>query len=116
MIREELYRRIDNRVDDMIEKGLIEEVKRLSERGYNRRLNSMQTVGYQEIFSYLEDEIDLDEAVRLMKRNSRRYAKRQLTWFRKDKRILWFRMKESEGIDQIGERIIDVYRSEQNLD
>lgn len=116
MVREELYHRIDRRVDDMVEKGLIGEVKRLSEMGYDRSINAMQTVGYQEVFAFLEGKIDLDEAVRLIKRNSRRYAKRQLTWFKKDERVQWFRIEGSESIDEIGEHIIDIYRAEQNLE
>ncbi len=85
--REVLYHRIDNRMNAMIEAGLFEEAKRFYPQ---RELNSLQTVGYQEIFGYLDGRYDKDEAIRLLKRNSRRYAKRQMTWFKKDKEIKWF--------------------------
>jgi tRNA dimethylallyltransferase len=85
--REELYRRIDQRMDQMIQDGLLEEAKILFP---HRHLNALQTVGYTEIFGYLEGLYDWDETVRLLKRNSRRYAKRQFTWFRRDEEIRWF--------------------------
>ena len=85
--REELYNRINLRVDLMIDKGLIDEAKRLYPF---RNTKALQTVGYQEVFPYLDGQYDLEEAIRLIKRNSRRYAKRQLTWFRKDADIQWF--------------------------
>jgi len=84
---ERLYQRIDQRMDLMIEAGLFEEAERFF---HVRSLQALQTVGYQEIFGYLEGKYDRAEAVRLLKRNSRRYAKRQLTWFRKDKEVTWF--------------------------
>ena len=93
--REELYSRIDLRMDRMIEKGLFAE----AESFYGKRnLNALQTVGYTEIFGYLEGQYDKEEAVRLLKRNSRRYAKRQLTWFKKDQGIHWFSPEDQEGI------------------
>lgn len=85
--REELYQRIEERMDMMIADGLLEEVKKLYPY---KHLNAMQTVGYQEIIDFLDGKYDWEEAVRLLKRNSRRYAKRQLTWFRKDTQIQWF--------------------------
>ena len=85
--REELYQRIDYRMDLMIQQGLFEEAKSLYEA---RHLNALQTVGYSEIFGFLDGAYDREEAIRLLKRNSRRYAKRQLTWFRKDPDIQWF--------------------------
>ncbi len=87
MPRAELYSRIDERMDRMIAQGLFEEAKSLYPL---RNHNALQTVGYQEIFDYLEKKYDLDECIRLLKRNSRRYAKRQLTWFKKDKDFAWF--------------------------
>lgn len=81
--RERLYARIDSRVDRMMEEGLLEEVKRLREMGLESSCISMQGIGYKEIFGYLEGSYDLQEAVRLIKRNSRRYAKRQETWFKR---------------------------------
>jgi tRNA dimethylallyltransferase len=85
--REELYKRIDSRMDDMIAKGLFEEAEQLYRK---QNLNALQTVGYREIFGYLEKQYDKEEAIRLLKRNSRRYAKRQLTWFKRDQEIRWF--------------------------
>lgn len=85
--REELYKRIDDRMDQMIEKGLFEEAESLFPY---RNLNALQTVGYTEIFDFMEGVYDRVEAIRLLKRNSRRYAKRQMTWFRKDPEIQWF--------------------------
>lgn len=85
--RQVLYKNIEKRVDFMIQSGLIEEIKSLLERGYNKESNALNTVGYKEIIDYLENKISLEKAVELIKRNTRRYAKRQLTWFRKDERI-----------------------------
>jgi len=84
--REVLYERIDLRMDNMIKVGLFDEAKHFFEF---RNLNALQTVGYREVFGYMEGEYDYDEAVRLLKRNSRRYAKRQLTWFQRDTEVNW---------------------------
>ena len=86
--RARLYERIDKRMDDMIAQGLFEEAKGLY--AY-RDKNALQTVGYQEIFGFIDGQYDREEAVRLLKRNSRRYAKRQLTWFKRDEQIRWFK-------------------------
>ncbi|MDQ4142038.1 MAG: tRNA (adenosine(37)-N6)-dimethylallyltransferase MiaA [Bacteroidota bacterium] len=93
--RAELYARIDARVDQMLQAGLLEEVQQLYPF---RNHNALQTVGYQELFAYLEGEYDWDEAVRLLKRNSRRYAKRQLTWFNKNNDFTWFHPQDWEAI------------------
>ncbi len=85
--REELYHRIDQRMDLMIESGLFQEAEKLFPV---RHLNSLQTVGYTEIFGFLEGKYDQNEAIRLLKRNSRRYAKRQLTWFKRIPDMKWF--------------------------
>ncbi len=87
--RQKLYERINKRVDKMLEDGLLEEVKRLMEAGYTKALNSMKAIGYKELIDYYNGETTLEEAVELIKQSSRRYAKRQLTWFRRDKRIHW---------------------------
>jgi len=87
MPREQLYLRINQRVDTMIEAGLVDEVKQLIPY---RHLNALNTVGYSEIFNYLDGETDLLKAIEMIKQNTRRFAKRQLTWFRKDKDIQWF--------------------------
>lgn len=93
--REELYRRIDCRVDQMLADGLEAEARALYP---HRELNALQTVGYRELFDYFDGKIPYDEAVRLIKRNSRRYAKRQLTWFRRDPEIRWFAPDDDEAI------------------
>lgn len=93
--REELYRRIDARMDAMIHAGLFDEAKVLFPQ---RHLPALQTVGYQEIFGFLEGSYDREEAIRLLKRNSRRYAKRQLTWFRRDPEIKWFHPDQLNAI------------------
>jgi tRNA dimethylallyltransferase len=82
-------------MDQMIQAGLLEEVRSLYPY---RHLNALQTVGYTELFGYLEGLYDWEEAVRLLKRNSRRYAKRQLTWFRRDEEIRWFHPDQLEEI------------------
>ncbi|WP_192351132.1 tRNA (adenosine(37)-N6)-dimethylallyltransferase MiaA [Algoriphagus sp. Y33] len=93
--RQELYARIDQRMDQMIAAGLFDEADALFGK---RHLNALQTVGYSEIFGYLEGKYDKEEAVRLLKRNSRRYAKRQMTWFKKDEAINWFSPEKQEEI------------------
>lgn len=85
--RELVYERINKRVDHMIEQGLVGEAEKLFE---HRHLNALQTVGYRELFAYLEGELTLDEAISEIKKNTRRFAKRQGTWFRKNKEIHWF--------------------------
>lgn len=90
--RGELYRRIDLRVDQMMEAGLLEEVKGLRDRGYTRDLVSMQGLGYKELLSYLDGEYSLSEAVRIIKRDTRHFAKRQLTWFRRERQTDWISM------------------------
>ncbi len=95
--RAELYARINLRVDLMMREGLLEEAQTLFEF---RHYNSLNTVGYKEIFEHLEGRISLDEAIELIKRNSRRYAKRQLSWFNRDKEIEWFHPDQEEEIMQ----------------
>lgn len=95
MDRDVLFDRINRRMDMMIEQGLFEEAKKLYPF---KEHNALQTVGYAEIFGYMDDEYDKEEAIRLLKRNSRRYAKRQLTWFRKYEDIHWF---EPDQFDEI---------------
>ncbi|MCI0481825.1 MAG: tRNA (adenosine(37)-N6)-dimethylallyltransferase MiaA [Candidatus Dadabacteria bacterium] len=90
--REELKRRIDLRVDKMIDRGLVDEVRGLRLMGYGPELKPMQSIGYKEINRHLDGEIGLDEAVGLIKRDTRRFAKRQMTWLRRDKEIVWFEL------------------------
>ncbi len=91
--REQLYKRINLRVDEMMKDGLLNEVKSLLPY---RHLNALQTVGYKELFEYLDNKIDLQKAIDLLKQNTRHYAKRQMTWFKKDKEIKWFAPDEFE--------------------
>jgi len=111
MERTKLYKRIEDRVDEMLNEGLIDEVKNLQDLGYGSGLNALNTVGYKEVFAYLNDEIDFDSMIRLVKQNSRRYAKRQLTWFRKDKRIEWHEIDDKNDLDLLADNIIRFYKS-----
>jgi len=104
--RELLYQNIDNRVDEMMKNGFVDEVKNILAKGYDKSLNSLNTVGYKEIIQYLEGEGSLERAIELIKRNTRHYAKRQMTWFRKDKRIQWFDILEMNELNKIATKII----------
>ena len=104
MDREKLYERINKRVDIMMEKGLLEECIKLKEMGYTSSMQSMQGIGYKEILYYLEGKISLEDAVDMIKQGSRNYAKRQLTWFRRDPRAIFLDkdvLSEEEIIDKI---------------
>ncbi len=101
--RKDIYHRIEERVDKMIKRGLVDEIKQLLKGGYPPTIKPFQSLGYKQILGFLQGELSLDEAVMLIKRNTKRYAKRQLTWFRKDSEIRWFNLPEqsleiSEGI------------------
>lgn len=99
--RDILYERINQRVDQMMEMGLLEEVKQLKELGYERSLVCMQGLGYKELYSYLEGECTLEEAIDLIKRNTRHFAKRQMTWFRREREVIWLdreKLKEDKVI------------------
>ncbi|MCX7875741.1 MAG: tRNA (adenosine(37)-N6)-dimethylallyltransferase MiaA [Melioribacteraceae bacterium] len=106
--REILYNRINKRVNNMIEAGLVEEVKKILEMGYDKNLFSLNTVGYKEIIDYLEGKFSIDKAIELIKRNTRRYAKKQFTWFNKDKRIFWLDINDKSEFDSITNKIIDI--------
>ncbi|WP_347490965.1 tRNA (adenosine(37)-N6)-dimethylallyltransferase MiaA [Desulfoscipio sp. XC116] len=103
--REKLYTRIEARVDRMIECGLVAEVQGLLDAGYHRGLVSMQGLGYKEIVGFLYNEYALEEAVQLLKRNTRRFAKRQLTWFRRYSSIKWIDMEKNGTIDNIAKKV-----------
>lgn len=103
--RQVLYNNIERRVDDMISSGLVDETKALIEK-YDKNLNSLNTVGYKEIIAYLNNEITLERAVELIKRNTRRYAKRQLTWFRADERINWIDINSQTDLEHAADEII----------
>ncbi len=106
--RDILYKRIDERIDIMIENGLVDEVKGLLDKGYKRELVSMQGLGYKEIAAYLEGEYSLEEAVYILKRDTRHFAKRQLTWFRREKDVSWINYEEfNMSKDEILDFIID---------
>ena len=92
--RSRLYQRIDQRIDIMLEEGLVEEVKRLKVKGYTRDMVSMQGLGYKEILDYLAGEISLDEAVYRIKRDTRHFAKRQITWFKRERDVIWLAKEE----------------------
>lgn len=106
MDRAKLYKRIDKRVDIMLNSGLIEEVEGLLKMGYGKELPSMQALGYKEIIEYLEGRCSKEEAVTILKRDTRHYAKRQLTWFRRDSRIFWLDMDSYNRKDILLENII----------
>jgi len=99
--RELLYKRINERVDKMFKLGLADEVNNLIRLGFGRQLNALNTVGYKEVFSWLANEISEPEMIELIKRNSRRYAKRQLTWFKPDQRIHWFNVSNTQSLLKI---------------
>ena len=107
--RQELYQRIEFRVDEMMREGLVSEVEALRNRGFHKNMVSMQGIGYKEILQYLEGEVTLEEAVSQIKLNTRHFAKRQLTWFRREKDVVWLN-KEEYGNSE--ERILDKIRSE----
>ena len=92
--RELLYKRIDKRVDEMMTSGLVAEVQKLKDMGYHRGMVSMQGLGYKEILAYLDGEMPLEEAVRILKRDTRHFAKRQLTWFRREPETVWVNKDE----------------------
>lgn len=102
--REELYSRINKRVDIMLTEGLVDEAKQLYP---HKELNSLNTVGYKELYAYFDGEYDFEEAVRLIKRDSRRYAKRQLSWFNRDKEIMWFNPDDEDNIFKAIDSIVD---------
>ena len=92
--RARLYERIDRRVDRMVEQGLVEEVRWLKEHGYDRSLVSMQGLGYKELFPYLDGTCSLEEAVEIIKRDTRHFAKRQITWFKREPDVIWLNQQE----------------------
>lgn len=105
--REKLYRQIDSRVDRMLAEGLVEEVDRLRRMGCERNMTSMQGLGYKEIYDYLDGKLTLEQAVYLIKRDTRHFARRQLTWFRRERDVIWIE-KERFGYD--GEKILSFMR------
>ena len=102
--RDELYRRIDFRVDEMLKAGLVDEVKKLKEMGFTKDMVSMQGLGYKELLSYLDGEISYGEAVRILKRDTRHFAKRQITWFKRERQTDWLFLDgktEEEAMEEL---------------
>jgi tRNA dimethylallyltransferase len=104
--RDILYQNINKRVDKMFEAGFVDEVQKILAMGYSKSLNSLNTVGYKEIISYLENEISLERTIELIKRNTRHYAKRQITWFRKDARIKWLEINPPGDLEKTSDLIL----------
>lgn len=100
MDRERLYQRINARVDQMMEEGFLDEVKALRDLGCTSSMTSMQGIGYKELFACLEEGTDLEEAIRRIKTNSRHYAKRQLTWFRRERDVIWLKREDYQDDEQ----------------
>jgi len=105
MERSILYQRIDQRVDEMFDEGLVEEVYTLKKLGCNVDMQSMQGLGYKQVLEYLEGRMSLSDTINLVKQNTRRYAKRQLTWFRRDKRIYWINTDDFSTAEVLAETI-----------
>lgn len=105
--RDILYKNIEARVDEMISAGLVDEVKNILSMGFPESLNALNTVGYKEIISYLKNEIPLERAVELIKRNTRRYSKRQLTWFRNDAEMNWIEVSSAVDLDSAAVKILN---------
>ena len=108
--RQTLYERINRRVDLMMEEGLIGEVKSLVEEGYGRNLVSMQGIGYKEVFDYLEGEISLEETTERIKKDTRHFAKRQLTWFGREKEVIMIDKDKFETEEKILEHMLGILR------
>lgn len=113
--RQVLYERIERRIDKMIQEGLVEEVDNLLKMGYNRNLVSMQGLGYKEIVPYLMGECTLDEAVYVLKRDTRHFAKRQLTWFRRERDVRWLDKTQFASEKEILDEIQNTIKTEWSL-
>ena len=107
--RRRLYERIDRRVDKMMEEGLLDEVRYLKERGVKRESTAMQGLGYKELYAYLDGECTLEEAVCIIKRDTRHFAKRQLTWFKRERDVIW---ADKSVIGQSDDAVVDFMRKE----
>jgi len=107
MERTLLYERINERVEQMFDQGLVNEARQILDMGFDEKCNALNTVGYKEVIDCFKDLHSFEEAKELIKRNSRRYAKRQLTWFRRDERIKWYNVTCVEDIEKIADEIIN---------
>lgn len=108
--REDLYRRIEARVEDQLRRGLVAEVRSLLAHGYSPALPALQALGYKEVIAYLEGRVPYEEMVRLLKRNTRRYAKRQETWFRREEGVRWFDLTR-ESAEAVEEAVVALVRA-----
>lgn len=111
--RAKLYEAINERVDIMLENGLIDEVKKLAAMGYTKDMVSMQGLGYKEILAYLEGEYSLDKAIEILKRDTRHFAKRQLTWFKREKEVLWVDKEKFLSEEELLQHLISVLELKQ---
>ena len=113
--RKLLYERIDLRVDQMVEQGLVEEVQKLKNMGCTRNMVAMQGLGYKEILDYLDGKTTLEEAIYIIKRETRHFAKRQLTWFKRERDVRWLNLEEF-GMDRekVLNHILEEVRAGQN--
>lgn len=110
MDREDLYRRIDARIDDQIRRGLLDEVRALLDRGYPPDLAAFETFGYRELIGHLSGAYPLEKGIALVKRNTRRFAKRQFTWFRREPRVEWLEVTRSSSWRELAHEILKRYR------
>lgn len=114
--REALYERIERRVDQMLTEGLLDEVQSLKEKGYTKDMVSMQGLGYKEILDYLNGECSLEEAIYVLKRDTRHFAKRQLTWFRRERDVIWIDKQDFEHCeDAILQAMLQYVRERTNI-
>lgn len=111
MDRKKLYERIDKRVELMFEIGLVEEVKGLAAKGYNKSLTSMQGIGYKEVIDYLNGETSLSECINIIKRDTRHFAKRQLTWFKREKKVQYINRDDLVSDEKCLEEMLKIYHS-----
>ena len=114
--RSVLYERINVRIDQMLDAGLVDEVIKLKEQGFGPGLVSMQGLGYKEILSYLNGEITLEEAIYILKRDTRHFAKRQLTWFKREQDVTWINKQEYNGEEELLESVIEILEKRHILD
>lgn len=112
--RNVLYKNIENRVDEMFSNGLITEVNKILSGSHSKNINSLNTVGYKEVIDYFDGNISLHRAIELVKRNTRRYAKRQMTWFNADKRIKWYPINGSRDLELLANNIVKEINERKN--
>ncbi len=108
--RDILYERINQRIDKMVEMGLLNEVEFLKEKGYDKSLVSMQGLGYKEILDYLDGTLTLEEAIFILKRDTRHFAKRQVTWFKREKEVVWISKEEYQNEDAILNKMLSILK------